>query len=231
MGVILTRVILFFLIAVTFSSCITKRSGDFEKEAIHIIDVEIHIPQPTNDNELSKITNTFEERFRNAMLNYAAVYNKTKTGRIEGYKIKVSVKNVHFKNALISLIVGDANRMSAKAEIIDPTTNQILRTYENIYTDGGSAILNGISGAVLSVSVGKFAAETTLIRGMSKLLLNTAFLLESTPATVRRVQKEQLFEPPIAPISPLVTVPAEPTISSAEADAADQLLELMTPTQ
>jgi len=192
------RILIVFLSFIFLSGCVSTQLDASPEKVIHIIDVEVTIAPDV------VTTSSFSERFRNVLMHYATAYNAENRGRVEGYILKINVTGLHYKNPLLSLLVGDANSLSTESFVIDPENGNVLRQYKSNHVDGASAILNGISGAVLSASIGKEAPEKTLMLGIAKPIMIKAYagkLLR--PNTSERLKREDLQTPTVQPISPL----------------------------
>ena len=194
------RILLFLMVGIFISGCVSTSETQTIKKNIHIIDVTVEIDRNV------ETTPTFQYKFRNALMNYAEIYNQTQTGRVEGYILHVNVLAIHYKNPIISVLVGDANSITTQASLIDPVDNTILKTFKTISVDGASALLNGISGAILSIAVKKELADETLIKGISPRLMRSAYSTSPlNPKLRQQVKGRDIFAPvnrAISPISP-----------------------------
>lgn len=168
---------LIFVFALVFvASCQSaSKKTAFSETGFHIADVQISMPAQEATNKLLQYTSSFGPVIDNTISNYASEYNATRANVTQSYVLDVNIEKVHFKNAVASLLVGDANRVSGTASLVDPTSNQQVHTFPFIYLDAASGALNGITGAVLSIVVKKEAAEATMSKGIADAVMRKVF--------------------------------------------------------
>ena len=120
--------IFIFLSLAFITSCQSSAKKDvFGDSGFHITDVEVAMPAQEETDKLLRYTDSFGSVIDNTVSNYASEYNATKPNANKPYALNVNVEKVHFKNALVSLLVGDANRVTGTATLIDQTTNQTVQ--------------------------------------------------------------------------------------------------------
>ena len=202
---ILLRNILFVLTLMVFASCQSTEKYKFQDQNFQISDVEVVIhDNPKIKNPLLMPTQSFPSVLNNTIKNYTAEYNATRPNANIGYKLKVDINQVHFKNAIASLLVGDSNRILGTATVINPKTGETIHTLPANYVDGASGALNGITGAVLSIVVKKEAAEVTMSKGVSKNIMK--FIYPETKLSKgaeQRLKGKSALQPRTSAISSL----------------------------
>lgn len=187
-----------FCLTLWLAGCTTSTIEPDQPLNMHIIDVDVAYA------ENASATPSLPNRLRSALMHYAKAHNRLQSGQIYGYELKVTITEVHYKNAVASLLVGDANSMTVKGQLIDPDTNAVIQEFTAAYVDGASAVLNGVSGALLSAHVSKETADTTMIEGISPPIMQKAFASNPLPPNMREAMKNtDLFRPVEGPISPL----------------------------
>ncbi len=87
--------------------------------------------------------------------------------------LEVTVTRLHFKNPLMSFMVGDNNRMTAVSRVFDKATGNVVATFDTTVQSRGA--LNGISGAVIAAVQNPINIEQDLATDMSKRLLSQAY--------------------------------------------------------
>lgn len=83
--------------------------------------------------------------------------------------LKIQLTQIHFKNAVKSLLVGDNNRLSASAQIVDKATGNVIAQFDTIASNKGA--LNGISGVIISAAQNHIEAEQQLSTHLANKLL------------------------------------------------------------
>lgn len=200
----ISKYLLVFITSVLLAACVSTKKHGSKTTNFHVAHVEVNMPGQTATNKLLRYTDGFGDMLDNTISRFGAEYNRTRPNAQVGYTLKVNIEKVHFKNALASLLIGDANHISGQALLIDPASDSIVQSFPIKYVDGASAALNGISGAVLSVVVKKEAAEGTLSKGVAKSLMRLLFpKTKLTPATEERLKGKEVFQPITAAMSPL----------------------------
>ena len=197
---------LFALLAIVFiASCQSAaKKTAFSETGFHITDVQVSMPPQEATNKLLQYTGTFGPVIDNTISNYAYEYNSTRANVTKPYMLDVNIEKVHFKNAVASLLVGDANRVSGTASLVDPKSNEKVHTFPFIYLDAASGALNGITGAVLSVVVKKEAAEATMSKGIAHAVMKKVFPDVKLPASAKkRLKAKSVHEPITGAMSPL----------------------------
>lgn len=191
-------------IVVFLVSCQSTSKDQFTDSGFHITDVQVSMPDQTETHKALQYTDKFGVMLDNTISHYAYEYNATRANPTKSYQLNVKIEKVHFKNALASLLVGDANHMSGSASLIDRSTGQQVHSAEISYVDSASAALNGISGAVLSVVVKKQAAEGTLSKGFAGNTMRKFFpsVKLSKPAS-DRLKSKTVYQTMTRPMSPL----------------------------
>lgn len=74
--------------------------------------------------------------------------------------VRVAVTEVHYKNALQSILIGDGNYASAEVTVVDPATGGIVGPVKAEAIEGSGP--NGISGAFVSAMQDKQAVDERL---------------------------------------------------------------------
>lgn len=74
--------------------------------------------------------------------------------------VRVAVTEVHYKNALQSILIGDGNYASAEVTVIDPATGRTEGPVKAEAIDGSGP--NGITGAVISATQDKRTVDERL---------------------------------------------------------------------
>lgn len=62
--------------------------------------------------------------------------------------LKIELVNLHFKNPVASYLVGDNNRLTAKATVIDKASGAADAAFNAVVSNKGA--INGIAGAIIS---------------------------------------------------------------------------------
>ena len=83
--------------------------------------------------------------------------------------LKIQLTQLHFKNAVTSLLVGDNNRLSAKAQVVDKATGNVIAKFDTVASNKGA--LNGISGAIISAAQNHIETEQQLSTHLANRLL------------------------------------------------------------
>lgn len=83
--------------------------------------------------------------------------------------LQVTLTQLHFKNPVTSLLVGDNNRLSAKSRVIDKATGNVVATFDSIVSSKGA--FNGISGVVISAAQNHVETEQQLSTHLADKLL------------------------------------------------------------
>lgn len=83
-------------------------------------------------------------------------------------RLDVTITDVHFKNPVLSLLVGDGNRMASTASIRDAATGKTEWEQKFVTTDKTSYILNGVAGIAVSALQNKRNVEEKLARGAAE---------------------------------------------------------------
>jgi len=191
--------IIFVLI---FLAACQSSKNSIQETNFHIASVDVRMPTTQPKAEFARHTDGFDAMMTNTISHHAAEYNAFRPSATRAYDMKVEVDNVHFKNPLVSLLVGDANHIKGTAYLIEPNSNKVVHTMPIAYVDGASAILNGVSGAVLSVAVKKEAAEGTMSKGFARAIMKKAFpKVKLTEASTKKLGRKEVFQPINRPMS------------------------------
>jgi hypothetical protein len=62
--------------------------------------------------------------------------------------LRLTIIDYHKKNAGLSLIVGDSNKLNVQVEVIDPSTNSVISKFNSFATT--DAYVNGVIGALVA---------------------------------------------------------------------------------
>ena len=205
-----SKSILFVLVFGVLAACQSTSKTSVKETGFHVVDVAVIMPDQSEKSQLLRYTDGFQAMMKNTISHHAAEYNATRPNANKAYALNVDITDVHFKNALVSLLVGDANRISGEASLVDTSTGATVHTMPVLYVDAGSAALNGISGAVLSVVVKKEAAEGTLSKGVANRLMKLIYPDTKVAETsLKRLRGKTVYQPMTTAMSPLVTTENE----------------------
>lgn len=83
------------------------------------------------------------------------------------HALRISVTDVHYKNAALSLLIGDGNRASAHVQVIDPDTGKVRNEFDASTAAIGSYVINGVVGAVIAVAQKKDDVDEQLADGLA----------------------------------------------------------------
>jgi hypothetical protein len=214
---ILKKSYLVVLVLLFLSACQSTDKFKFKSKNFQITEVQVNLPASIETaHKLAKPTESFHDYMVNAYRNYVAEYNAMRPGAQKGYKLRVDVSNVHFKNVVASLLVGDANRLEATASVIDPASGAIVHSAPASYFDSASGALNGITGAVLSVVVKREAAEAKMAKGSAKNAMKLIYPdLKLAPGAEKRLKAKFAIQPRTTAISSLSAPQVEPASQNA----------------
>lgn len=221
----LKKISLLVVALIVLAACQSTDKFKSKQNNFQITSVEVNLPASIDtQHKVLKPTETFHSYMVNAYTNYSAEYNAMRPNANAGYKLRVDVSNVHFKNVLASLLVGDANRLEATASVIDPNTGATIHTSPASYYDGASGALNGITGAVLSVVVKRQAAEANMAKGSAKNAMKFIFPdLKLSKGAEQRLKAKNAIQPRTTAMSSLSLQQFEPVVeSSINADEASE---------
>jgi len=219
----LKKLSVLFVALFVLAACQSTDKFKSKQRNFQITSVEVNLPASIDtQHKALKPTETFHSYMMNAYKNYSAEYNAMRPNATTGYKLRVDVSNVHFKNVLASLIVGDANRLEATASVINPNTGDIVHSSPASYYDSASGALNGITGAVLSVLVKRQAAEANMAKGSAKNAMKFIFPdLKLSKGADQRLKAKNAIQPRTSAMSSLPAKQIEPaTDSNVEVDEA-----------
>lgn len=86
----------------------------------------------------------------------------TTSGR--AYQVSVQITELHYKSAVTSLLVGDANRLAAVLSITDETGKLIMQRNQSA---SSNVLINGILGAVTAASSNKQGVDQQLAQDLA----------------------------------------------------------------
>ncbi|MBB3999687.1 hypothetical protein [Aureimonas pseudogalii] len=112
--------------------------------------------------------------------------------------LDVTLTDVHYKNPLASLLVGDANRLSALGVLRGEDGREITR-FNTVTLDAGA--INGIAGAVISAAQDRARVDRALARGLASTIERQIY-----GKTTREVMTPELA----AKSAPVAAAPAAP---------------------
>jgi len=209
------------LALVVLAACQSSKN-QINETNFQIAEVAVNMPDREAKSKLLRHSESFAFKMTNTIKHYSGEYNAYRPSATNAYKLKVDVADVHFKNPVASLLVGDANRISGTAYLIEPNSERVIHTMPIIYVDGGSALLNGISGAVLSVLVKKEAAEGTMSKGFASNIMKQAFpKIKLTEASKKRLKDNSVYEPMSKPISRFSSAPESELAATDEPEVIE----------
>ena len=110
----------------------------------------------------------------------AAAYNAYMPADAPQHVVKISVDRVHYKNAALSLIVGDGNNISGVVSGGTAPASSVR------YADVSSMAINGVIGAAIAIGTNKANTDTTLARGLADTAIAKAHGQKSVPQFVKR---------------------------------------------
>ncbi|GLK75844.1 hypothetical protein GCM10008171_10980 [Methylopila jiangsuensis] len=140
----------------------------------------------------------------------------TRYGRADGApkRLHVVVTDLHYKNPAMALLVGDANRASAKVTVVDAATGRSQGEFDTVAID--QAAINGIAGAVIAVAQDRQAADLRLADGLSRNVMERVYGSE---------EFKQAQQRPLAPIEVPAARPAEQPAPATPAPKAPRRAE------
>lgn len=163
-----------------------------------------------------------------SMVSGSVKRESTRYGRAgEAKHLRIAITRLHYKNALQSLLIGDANNMAAKVAVVDKATGKAHGEFETSVID--SAALNGLSGAMISAFQDKAEVDRRLSQSLASDVLERVYGTEVAKVARERpvVEAETPAAAPAA--SPAAPKPApkaapakprEPKTAMVEAPAA-----------
>ncbi|MGI9350967.1 MAG: hypothetical protein ACR2O3_05340 [Rhizobiaceae bacterium] len=186
------------------AACQSSEELKFKESGFHITSVDVTLPNQTETHKTLQYSEGFGSMIKNTLHHYASEYNATRPNATQAYTLEVNLEKVHFKNAVQSLLIGDANHVQGTAKLVDRETGEVAHTMPAKYIDAASGALNGISGAVLSVVVKKEAAESTLSKGLAGKIMQLSYPdVELPNSAKRRLKDKTVHQPVTTAISPL----------------------------
>ncbi|MDD9908811.1 MAG: hypothetical protein OXR62_03880 [Ahrensia sp.] len=105
----------------------------------------------------------------------ANAYNASLPQNIPQRQLGITIENVHYKNAALSLLIGDTNRISGAAQIQGEQSKPIA------YVDAGGAVVNGILGAAIALTSDKSKTDAKLAAGLAEAAIAAAYDQKGTP--------------------------------------------------
>ncbi len=209
---------LIIITAFVLAACQSTEKFQFKNQNFQITEVEVNLPASIDTkNKLLKPTEDFHSYMTNAYANYLAEYNAMRPNANTAYKLRVDVSNVHYKNVVQSLLIGDANRIEATASVIDPNSGAIVHSAPANYLDDASGALNGITGAVLSVLVKRQAAEANMAKGSAKNTMKFLFpSLKLSKGAEQRLKAKNAIQPRTTAISSLSAPVLKPVLNTSQ---------------
>ena len=91
--------------------------------------------------------------------------------------LEVQITDVNFKNPLMTVLVGDSNRVSVVVKVVDSATGKVEATYNGIVVD--SSVINGVAGAIISAADDPIDVEQRLTTSVSKIVLEKLYGTEA----------------------------------------------------
>lgn len=108
----------------------------------------------------------------------AAAYAAPLPANLPGRTLDVRVTSVKYKNAVASLLVGSANQATGTV------TGGAAGPGQIVYTDAGSAAINGVIGAVAAMNADKAKVDRKLAGGLAQKAVAQAYGQKGTPRFV-----------------------------------------------
>lgn len=122
-------------------------------------------------------------------------------------RLDITLTELHYKNPIASLLVADANRLSATIIAFNTSGAEIAR-FEAIAVD--QIALNGIAGAAIAVGQDRARVDRALARGIAESIEARIYGRRTKPAITPELGQ------PNAP-APSATAPARPASSQTRA--------------
>ncbi len=186
------------------AACQSTDGLKVQDQGFHIISVGVTLPNQGTAVELHRYTDGLREMMTNTFDHYASEYNAMRPQAKTGYTLALNIEKVHFKVGLGSVVPGDANYVIGSASLVRPSDGQNIHTVPVKYIDGASAVVGGVSGAVLSLIVAKETVEQNLAKGAAQEVMNQVYPdIELSAESNQRLKNETVFQPVRKPISPL----------------------------
>ncbi|MCP4934809.1 MAG: hypothetical protein GY927_11535 [bacterium] len=145
---------------------------------------QFHILSVSVDSEDRDTSEETIEILTNSLLHNAAAYNAYRRDINIGYNLAVTINHIHYKNPMASLIVGDTNSIQTSIKVVDPATGVTIKEFRNLYIDGAGAVLNGVSGALLSVAVSNKVVDTKMMPIVAGRIVRKANDIKEIPVTI-----------------------------------------------
>lgn len=191
------------LVALLFAAACTNDVSPSQLPQFHLSRVTVQPGPGTPVN--ASLASTTEKAARQ----YAAVYSREIPPSAPTRALVIRIDDVHYKNAVASLVVGDANRISGAAYVMN-AQGVTERTGPIAHLDAGSAAINGVVGAAMAASADRGKVDQSLAVGLAEKAVAFSYNQDRTPAFVMDILRERR-EPKYPPYKPKVIVDTVPT--------------------
>ncbi|MET0313353.1 MAG: hypothetical protein ABW275_03085 [Hansschlegelia sp.] len=181
------------VLALGLSACATHPPMLAAGETGFVDKVDVELRQPV-------ASATFGEVARKATRREATRYSRTGAPKA----VRITVTQLHYKNAAMSLLIGDANSVSAAVVVSDAGTGKIHGQFETTQID--QVALNGLAGAMISLMQDRAAVDQRLADSLASDVLErvygTAVAQEARKRPTVEVVEEVKPAGPSAPATP-----------------------------
>jgi hypothetical protein len=161
-------------LALILAGCSTEKPAVSSVEPFHIADIQVVGPPPEGVTEWQMA----DLRYQTA--SYAKLVPETANPRL----LRLSITHFHKKNAGMSFIVGDANRLGVSAEVISLDGEQVIgRFAAQVETDG---YVNGVIGATMAGLQDRNEAAQGLNRKAASAILEKIYGTKTWKAWAKR---------------------------------------------
>lgn len=128
----------------------------------------------------------------------------------EAKHLRIAISRLHYKNALQSLLIGDANSIAAHVAVLDGATGKAHGEFDATVIDSGA--LNGVSGVMISMMQDKAEVDQRLAQSLASDVLERVY----GSAVAKEARQRPILEivqpaPAAAPVAP-----AKPKLAPAK---------------
>ncbi len=138
-------------------------------------------------------------------------------------ELRISVSEVHYKDAAMSLMFGDANRVAAHVAVLDAATGRSHGEFDETAIDNFA--INGVVGAIVAASQNKEEADQRLAENLSSKVMEHIYGTAAAEVARKRAPVDYPEAAPAA--APASTAPGKP--KSAPARKTDAKTAMATP--
>lgn len=132
--------------------------------------------------------------------------------------IRIAITRLHYKDAIMSAIVGDANSLGAHVWVKDAATGQPHGEFDTVVIDQGA--LNGIAGIMISVMQDKAQVDQRLAERLASDVMEHVYGSEVAKTARQRPVVEVEAAPAAAPATPAPAKPAPAKTKAKEPKTA-----------